>query len=126
MSYCGGVKVTLANPVVTPSATLVAITETVCMAVMLAGAVYRPVLLTLPTPPGPVDQATAILPVDTLATVAVNCCVWDCPRVAVAGTTPMDTGGYSKRLTEALCALFAAFVAVIVTACCAETWDGAV
>jgi hypothetical protein len=126
LGYCGGVKVTLADPVVTPSATLVAITETVCVEVMLAGAVYRPVLPTVPTPFGLVDQATAIFPLDTLATVAVNCCVWDCPRVAVAGATLTVRGGYSRRLAEALCGPFAEIAAVIVTTCCAEIWDGAV
>ena len=91
--YGGGVKLTLADAATRPLATLVAVTETVCVEAMLAGAVYKPVLSTAPTPLGATVQVTAMLPLDTLATAAANCCVWDAPRVTEEGVTLTDTGG---------------------------------
>ena len=49
---------------------------------MLAGAVYKPVALTVPAPTGLTVQFT-------LAVVAVNCCVCKTPKVAVCGVTPI-------------------------------------
>jgi hypothetical protein len=74
-------------------ATLVAVTEIVSVPEMAAGAVYGPVLSTAPTPLGATVQVTAMLPLDTLATAAANCCVWDAPRVTEEGVTLTDTGG---------------------------------
>jgi hypothetical protein len=54
---------------------LVAVIVTVCAVAMLAGAVYRPVALNVPTPSGAINHVTAVLLV--FATVAVNCTV--CP-----------------------------------------------
>src|SRR5450759_1743620 len=79
-----GVKVMVALLVLVESATLVAITLTVCMLGMLAGAVYKPLLLSVP---GPLDginvQVTAVFEVPD--TIAVNCCVCDAVRLAFAG-----------------------------------------
>ena len=54
------------------SATLVALTVTVCGVVTLAGAVYSPVLEIVPTL-GLTDHVTAVF--GAFATVAENCCV---------------------------------------------------
>ena len=55
------------------SATLVAVTITLCCVVRVAGAVYNPVLLIVPTF-GLSVQVTAVFP-DPPLTVAVNCWV---------------------------------------------------
>jgi hypothetical protein len=68
-----GINVTVAVAVAEELAWLVAVSVTVCCVVMLAGAVYRPEELMLPTPPGVIVQFTVVLLV--LVTVAVNCCV---------------------------------------------------
>ena len=53
------------------SATLVAVTVTICCCVMLAGAVYKPPALSAPIPEGLTDQVTLwLLPPET---VAENC-----------------------------------------------------
>ena len=82
-----GVKVMVALLVLVESATLVAITLTVCMLGMLAGAVYKPLLLSVP---GPLDginvQVTAVFEVPD--TVAVNCCVCDAVRLCLLYTSP--------------------------------------
>jgi hypothetical protein len=52
---------------------LVAVTVTVVALAMLAGAVYRPVELTMPVPAGEIVQVTAVLLAFT--TLAENCCV---------------------------------------------------
>jgi hypothetical protein len=49
--------------------------------------------LALFVPLGATVQVTAMLPLDTLATAAANCCVWDAPRVTEEGVTLTDTGG---------------------------------
>ena len=107
-----------------PSATLVAVTVTACCAVILAGAVYSPVLLTVPTL-GFTLQVTAVLP-EPPVTVAVNCCVWPAARVAVAGLRETFTG--ASRVTAALAVLVASatLVAVTVMVCCAVMLAGAV
>lgn len=69
----GGLRVMVAVAVFDVSAALVAVTVTVCCVATLAGAVYRPPLLMLPTPAGLIDQVTVVF-ADPV-TVAVNCCV---------------------------------------------------
>ena len=68
-----GVRVTVPLEDFAMSATLVAVTVTICCELIVAGAVYRPVLDMVPTPAGLIDQVTAVL-LDP-ETVAVNCCV---------------------------------------------------
>ena len=79
-------------------------------------------------------QVTAVfeLPV----TVAVNCCVWPCPKLACAGLTLTVTGagggvlgaggGVKISVAVALLELSATLVAVTVTVCCAAIDAGAV
>src|ERR1035437_9156036 len=67
----GGLSVTVALVDLVGSATLVAVTVTVWVPVIEAGAVYRPAAVMLPTT-GLSDQVTAVLPV--LVTVAEK--VW--------------------------------------------------
>ena len=66
-------RVTLALADLLGSATLVAVTVTVCCVLMVAGAVYNPVLLIVPTF-GLSVQVTNVFP-DPPLTVAVNCWV---------------------------------------------------
>jgi hypothetical protein len=95
------------------AATLVAVTVTVWAALMAAGAVYRPVLVIVPTL-GLIDHVTAVFP-EPPVTLAVNCWEWEAERLAVAGVTDTDTG--ASRVTDALADLVgsAALVAVTVT-----------
>jgi hypothetical protein len=79
---------------------------------MLAGAVNKPELLTVPTL-GLIDHVTAGLLVFT--TVAANCCVWLAYSVAVDGLTPTDTGGNRVTVAVADFVVSAWLVAVIVT-----------
>lgn len=121
----GGLKVTVATEDFVLSATLVAVTVTVCCDATLAGAVYSPAALTLPLPAGLIDQLTLVF-ADPV-TVALNCCVAPCPNVTVAGETLTVTGGgFNVTVAEADLLLSAALVAVIVTACCVAILDGAV
>jgi hypothetical protein len=69
----GACNVTEALADFVPSATLVAVNVTVCFVGILAGAVYKPVLLTVPTL-GLTLHVTAVFP-DPPVTFAVNCCV---------------------------------------------------
>lgn len=117
-----GFSVTVALADLLVSATLVAVTVTVCCAVTLAGAVYKPLALTVPVPAGLIDHVTVagLSPV----TVAVNCCVAPCNRVAVAGE--MVTGGFNVTVAVALFVLSATLVALTVTVCCVVTVAGAV
>jgi hypothetical protein len=55
------------------AAWLVAVTVTVCVAEILAGALYNPAVLIEPVPAGLMDQVTAVLL--TFLTLAENCCV---------------------------------------------------
>jgi hypothetical protein len=66
----GGIKVTIAEAETVGSAWLVAVTVTVCCDVTLAGAVYKPEELIVPTD-GLIDQLTAVLL--AFVTVAENC-----------------------------------------------------
>ena len=65
-----GTTVTLAVAVLLVSATLVAVTVTVCGLLSVAGAVYRPALEIVPTA-GLTDHVTAVFVVPV--TAAVNC-----------------------------------------------------
>jgi hypothetical protein len=69
-----GFNVTVAEANLSVSTLLVAVTITVCCFEIVAGAVYRPVELIVPTE-GLIDHVTASLPGSS--TLAVNCCV--CP-----------------------------------------------
>jgi len=72
-------------------ARLVAVAVTVCVVVMVAGAVYRPDVLIEPTPIGLIDHVTAWLA--ALVTVAVSCVIWPLFSAEVAGLTLTVTGG---------------------------------
>ena len=73
------------------SATLVAVTVTLCEVLMRAGAVYNP-FAKLPTD-GFMDQVTAVFPLPV--TVAVNCALWDAVRVVFGGLMLTLTVGMS-------------------------------
>jgi hypothetical protein len=69
----GGDSVIVPEAVAEVFVWLVAVTVTVVALAMLAGAVYRPVELTMPVPAGEIVQVTAVLLAFT--TLAENCCV---------------------------------------------------
>jgi hypothetical protein len=75
VGFVFGISVTVADADLLASSWLVAVTFTVCCAEIVAGAVYSPAALTVPTPAGLIVHATAMLLV--FVTVAVNCAV--CP-----------------------------------------------
>ena len=81
---------TLPEPDLDGSATLVAVTVTVSPEVTVEGAVYSPLLDSVPSE-GFLLQTTEVfaLPV----TVAENCCCWEGDTLTVAGLTDTDTGG---------------------------------
>src|SRR5689334_4064475 len=81
-------SVTAAVELCVGSATLVAVTWTAWFVLSEDGAVYSPVLLSVPTC-GLSDQVTPRLLVPE--TVAVNCCVCEACRVAVVGLTWIPT-----------------------------------
>jgi len=83
------VKVTAAFADLLGSATLVAVTVTVCAPAILAGAVYRPVEEIVPLC-GLILQVTTLL--TAFATVAVNCCVAAAPSCIVEGERVTPTG----------------------------------
>jgi len=94
------------------SATLVAVTVTVWAEAIAAGAVYRPVLVRVPTL-GLMDHVTAVFP-EPPVTLGVNCWNWEADRLAVAGVTDTDTGGSSE--IEALADFVGSATLVAVTA----------
>ena len=110
----GGFNVTVAVPDLVLSATLVAVTVTVCATGTELGAVYKPVAEIEPAPLGAIVQVTAVL--SLLVTVAVNCCVDESNRLAVGGVTFTETG---LRVTAAEADFegSATLVAVTVTVC---------
>jgi len=61
-----------------------------------------------------------------LATVAVNCCVWDGLRETVKGEIVTVIDGFSVTVAEALLVVSATLVAVTVTVCWLAMLDGAV
>ena len=69
------------------SALLVAVTVTVCVPLMVAGAVYSP-FDRVPTA-GLIDQVTAVFVLP--ATVAVSCCDWPANKVTTAGDKLTET-----------------------------------
>jgi hypothetical protein len=79
----GGTSVTAALEDLVESATLVAVTVIRSVPLITEGAVYNP--FTKVPIEGVMDQVTAVfaLPV----TVAENCAVWDCARLALGGFT---------------------------------------
>jgi hypothetical protein len=83
----GGINVTVAVPIVW--ATLVAVTVTVCCAVIVAGAVYSPAGVIVPAPVGTLQVTPVVL---VPVTVAVNWVVCPCPSVAIGGFTVTTTG----------------------------------
>jgi hypothetical protein len=109
-----GLKVTVADAVLVVSATLVAVTVTVCWLATAGGAVYRPELPMVPVA-GLRLHVTAVLA--AFATMAVNCCVCEGERVAVKGATLTVTGGTNVTVAEAVLVLSAALAAVTVTDC---------
>jgi cellobiose-specific phosphotransferase system component IIC len=113
LTAIGGSSVIAADADFVVFAWLVAVTVTVVALATLAGAVYRPVELTVPVPTGLILQVRAVLLV--FVTVAVNCCVWPPYNVAVAGLTITATGGDNVTVAEADFDVFAWLVAVTVT-----------
>ena len=106
---------TVAEAFLVASAWLVAVTITFCVAVIVAGAVYTPVLLIVPDPlEGLMVQVTAVLFV--FETVAVNDCVPLPYKVVVEGLTVIETG-VSVMLAVALLEVSAWLTAVTVTIC---------
>jgi len=81
--------VTIADALFEESATLTALTVTVCCDAT-AGAVYRPPDVIVPAPEGLTDHVTAVLFVSI--TVARNCCVCSAARETAAGATVTATG----------------------------------
>jgi hypothetical protein len=103
----------------------VAVTVTVCCAVMLAGAVYNPAALIVPAPDeGLIDHVTAVLLV--FETVAVNCWVWLAYKVAVVGDTATEIAGSKSIVAVAVLAVLTTLVAVSVTVCRAAMVAGTV
>ena len=119
----GGASDTLALAVLVESATLVAVTVTVCALEMEAGAVKTPAAEMLPTA-GLSDQVTAVF--EVFATVAVNACVCDGVRMTLPGVNATLTGGASDTLALADLVEFATLVAVTVMVCALEMEAGAV
>src|SRR5271157_145682 len=102
---------------------------TVCCVAIVAGAVYSPAWLIVPTPVGLIVHVTAVLLL--LLTLAVNCCACPLSSVALAGVTLTDTGRVAAAGTRVIVAEAdlvgsAWLVAVIVTVCCKPTAAGAV
>ncbi len=104
------------------SATLVAVTLTVCWVLFVAGAVYKPVLDSVPTA-GLNDQVTPVLLLPV--TVVVNCWVCETDRLADVGLICTNTG---TSVIVAVADLLgsATLVAVTVIVWPLATGDGAV
>jgi hypothetical protein len=94
------------------SATLWAVTVTVCDARTLDGAVYRPAEEIVPTG-GLIDQVTAVLLAPK--TVAVNGCVPEGAKLTVDGRRETVTAWRTVISADAVFEGFATLVAVIVT-----------
>lgn len=109
-----GTSVNDALPVTVASATLVAVTVTVCGLDTVAGAVYSPALVIVPTA-GLTDHCTPELV--SPVTAAVNCNV--CAPNSVADAGPTLTCAAVNMVTDA-CAVFvgsAWLAAMTVTVC---------
>jgi hypothetical protein len=109
-----GVNVTVAEALLVRSATLVAVTVTVCWLAMVAGAVYEPALPIVPVFGLRLQVTAALLLPET---VAVNCCVCEGVKAAVEGVTLTVTGGVNVTVADELFVVSAALVAVTVTVC---------
>ena len=107
-------RVTVAVPVFVLSATLVAVTVTLCAEATDAGALYKPVGEIDPTPEGVMDQVTAVLLL--FVTVAANCWVWESNRLLVAGVTLTATG-FNVTVAEADLVGSVTLVAITLTVC---------
>src|SRR5271157_1534116 len=75
---------------------------TVCCVAIVAGAVYSPAWLIVPTPVGLIVHVTAVLLL--LLTLAVNCCACPLSSVALAGVTLTDTGRVAAAGTRVIVA----------------------
>jgi hypothetical protein len=108
----GGVIVTLAVAILLASATLVAVTVTVCGPLSAAGAEYRPLLEIVPTA-GTTDHVTAVFagPV----TAAANCRVCPVARFAELGDMLTAREGCSTTVATPFRVPSAAATAVTVT-----------
>ena len=107
----GGRSVIVAVADLLTSATDVAVTVAVACAATLAGAVYKPVALTVPAP-----VTLHVTPVfAAFVTVAVNCC--PCPpyNVAVPGVTDTVTAAVGFTVTVAVADFVASATDVALT-----------
>jgi hypothetical protein len=93
------------------SATLVAVTVTVCGVVMLAGAVYRPEDDIVPVAEDK-DQLTEVLL--ALVIVDVNWALCPAAKLAVAGVTEIEIVGTKLIVAEADCVVSLTLVALTV------------
>ena len=117
-----GLKVTVAVPDLLESATLVAVIVIVCVELIVAGAVYRPLAESVPTE-GLMLQVTAVLLVPV--TADVNCC---CPltfRVKEGGATDTATA-FSTTVAVPNFVASTTLVAVMVIVCVEAMVAGAV
>jgi hypothetical protein len=119
----GGMRVTTALADLVDSAELVAVIVTVWVALMLDGAVYRPLVESVPTF-GLMLHVTLVL-LDPV-TDATNCWVCEVDRLTEAGLIVTDTGGTRVIMALANLLELAALVAVMVTFWTALMLDGAV
>ena len=104
-----GLNVTGTLPVFVGLATLWAITCTVCASLSEAGAVYTPVLETVPTGE---SSAQVTAGVDAPVTVALNVCVCDSFSVAPTGATETATAESNEITVRANLVVSAMLVAV--------------
>jgi hypothetical protein len=107
----GGIREMVALAVLVESVALVAVTVTVCAAIIEGGAVYSPAAEILPTA-GLSDQATAALWL--FNTVAVKACVCEGRSVTEPGVSDTLTGGTNEMAALAVVVESARLVAVTV------------
>ncbi len=122
------IRLTLALADFVGSDTLVAVTMTVCEELIEAGAVYRPLLETVPTA-GLTDQVTPDdFPPEPPLTAALNCWLWEGASVAAAGLTDTEMEVVACKVMVALAdwVWSAALVAFTVTVCWELIEGGAV
>jgi hypothetical protein len=105
------------------SATLVAITVTVCDELSDTGAEYTPLLVMLPSP-GFNDHVTPEFFVPD--TVAANCACFPGPTCMLFGVTEIVTLGFKVTAAVAVWVESALLVALIVTVCRLGMFEGAV
>jgi hypothetical protein len=109
-----GSSVTVAEALLVVSATLVAVTVTVCWLAMVAGAMYEPALLIVPVFGLRLQVTAALLLPET---VAVNGCACEGVKDTVKGVMLTVTGGMSVTVADELFVVSATLVAVTVTVC---------